>query len=305
MKKFIITIAAVMLMTVLAATAAFASDYDSVAKELSGIGMFRGTGTGFELDRAPTRAEAAVMLVRLYGAEDQAKADFAAGKISDPFTDVKNYAAPYVAWLYNKGLTTGTSATTFTPSAACSNQMYCAFVLRALGYGSSDFKYADTLAFAEKKGFYSSEIFSGKFLRDDLAAVTYQALAVDMKDGSTYLLDSLVKGGAISAASAQAMKTKMETYRAMEKSMSAADSETMDADMTITMDYNIDENGTKTAQKGVTSGNIKMITKGSDIQMASVMKTTIDGADAGTASVWMKDGWVYVKSRCRGNDDAV
>ena len=37
------------------------------------------------------------------------------------------------------------------------------------------------------------------FLRDDLAAVTYQALGADLKDGSTYLLASLVESGAIDA----------------------------------------------------------------------------------------------------------
>ena len=117
MKKFLMTLAAVMLMAVLIASAAFASDFDSTAKELSKVGMFKGTGTSFDLDRAPTRGEAAVMLVRLYGAEAAAKADFSAGKISSPFTDCKNYTAPYVAWLYAKGLTKGSSATTFTPGA--------------------------------------------------------------------------------------------------------------------------------------------------------------------------------------------
>ena len=59
---------------------ASASSYDSVAEELSAIGVFRGTAGGFELDRAPTRSEAAIMLVRLYGAEDEAKAAYEAGQ---------------------------------------------------------------------------------------------------------------------------------------------------------------------------------------------------------------------------------
>ena len=43
--------------------AASASDYDSAAQELSSIGIFRGTASGsFDLDRAPTRSEAAIML---------------------------------------------------------------------------------------------------------------------------------------------------------------------------------------------------------------------------------------------------
>lgn len=293
MKKIMITITVVMLMTVLATTAAFASNYDSVANELSQIGMFRGTGTGFELDRAPTRAEAATMLVRIYGAEDEAEADFTSGKITNPFTDVKNNAAPYIAWIYNKGLTNGTSSTTFTPNANCDAKMYCAFVLRALGYDSSDFKYADVLTFAEQKGFYSSTMFTGPFTRDDMAAVTYQALAVNLKDGSTYLLDSLVKSGAVDKTAAAPITSKIETYRAMEKATKAADSSNIDADINQIMDYSMTISGQETTGTSTTTGNIKVITKDSDIQMASEMDTVAEGATS-TIEMWLKDGWMYM-----------
>ena len=67
--------------------------------------------------------------------------------------------------------------------------MYCAFLLRALGYEDGvDFLYADTLDFAMLHGLFNlSMLDAAPFLRDDLAAVTYQALGADLKDGSTYL----------------------------------------------------------------------------------------------------------------------
>ena len=74
MKRILTILAATLLLTAAMAGTASASSYDSVAEELSAIGVFRGTAGGFELDRAPTRSEAAIMLVRLYGAEDEAKA---------------------------------------------------------------------------------------------------------------------------------------------------------------------------------------------------------------------------------------
>ena len=128
------------------------------------------------------------MLVRLYGAEDEAKAAYEAGEISMPFTDVSETAAPSVAWLYSQGITNGTSATTFGASSPCSAKMYCAFLLRALGYEDGvDFLYADTLDFAMLHGLFNlSMLDAAPFLRDDLAAVTYQALGADLKDGSTY-----------------------------------------------------------------------------------------------------------------------
>ena len=94
MKRILTILAATLLLTAAMAGTASASSYDSVAEELSAIGVFRGTAGGFELDRAPTRSEAAIMLVRLYGAEDEAKAAYEAGEISMPFTDVSETAAP-------------------------------------------------------------------------------------------------------------------------------------------------------------------------------------------------------------------
>lgn len=94
MKRILTILAATLLLTAAMAGTASASSYDSVAEELSAIGVFRGTAGGFELDRAPTRSEAAIMLVRLYGAEDEAKAAYEAGEISMPFTDVSETGAP-------------------------------------------------------------------------------------------------------------------------------------------------------------------------------------------------------------------
>ena len=131
MKRIFVTALAVTLLVVSLSVSASASRNDELAKELAAIGMFRGTSSGFELDRAPTRSEAAIMLTRLYGAEDKAKADYEAGTITHPFTDVSAFSSPYVAWLYANGITKGTSATTFSASKSCTLTNYAAFLLRA------------------------------------------------------------------------------------------------------------------------------------------------------------------------------
>ena len=124
MKRFLTVFFTALLLTAALCVTASASDYDAVAGDLSAIGMFRGTANGFELDRAPKRSEAAIMLVRLYGAEEEAKAAYDAGEISHPFTDVSEFTSPYVAWLYNKGITKGATATTFGSASTCSAKMY-------------------------------------------------------------------------------------------------------------------------------------------------------------------------------------
>lgn len=50
MKRILTILAATLLLTAAMAGTASASSYDSVAEELSAIGVFRGTAGGFELD---------------------------------------------------------------------------------------------------------------------------------------------------------------------------------------------------------------------------------------------------------------
>lgn len=290
MKRFLTILFTTLLLAAALCVTASASDYDAVAEDLSAIGMFRGTASGFELDRAPTRSEAAIMLVRLYGAEDAAKAAYEAGEIKHPFTDVSDFASPYVAWVYTNGISNGTSATTFGSANKCSLQNYAVFLLRALGYqDGKDFQYADALPFAQSKGFYEPLMFSGDFLRDDLAALTYQALAADMADGKTYLLDSLTQSGAIDAKAAAPMTEKIQAYRAMESAMADLDDDSMDVD--IDMDMDMTMGAEKIASK--TTGNMKMIVKDKDIQMACTMKTAAMGENM-DIGMWMKDGWLYM-----------
>ena len=199
-----------------------AARYEDAAKELSTIGIFRGTSEGFDLDRAPTRSEAAIMLTRLFGAEDAAKEAYAAGEIACPFTDVSAFSSPYVAWLYDRGIVNGTGATTFGAANPCTLKNYAAFLLRALGYvDGEDFQYADALSFARSKGLGNPFIFphgneteNRAFLRDDLAEMTYEALFTDKKGGETWLLQSLLDSGALDADAAAPLRAKMEQIRA-------------------------------------------------------------------------------------------
>ena len=127
-------------LTALLTVPAFAAEDTACAERLDALGLFRGTEAGYELDRAPTRAEAGVMLVRLLGAEEEAQAL----TYTAPFTDLMGWEQPYVQYLYENGLTTGVSETDFAPNEPCSAQMYAAFLLRALGYSEAagDFSYA-------------------------------------------------------------------------------------------------------------------------------------------------------------------
>ena len=63
------------------------------------------------------------------------EASFSKAKVGNPFVDVKpgSYYEDAVIWAVGKGITGGTSATTFDPNAACSRAQAVAFLWRAAG----------------------------------------------------------------------------------------------------------------------------------------------------------------------------
>ena len=189
---------------------AFAANYTNCADALHEMGLFQGTQNGYDLDRTPTRAEAAVMLVRLLGKEAEAKTL----TYTAPFTDLKGWEKPYVQYLYSNGLANGTNRTTFNPTGKCTAQMYAVFLLRALGYSdTADFSYANAIETAREQGIYDTGIINVQnFLRDDAAAASYTVLSVSPKNSEGTLLDQLVSGNAITEADAKSYQNLFSTY---------------------------------------------------------------------------------------------
>ena len=189
---------------------AFAANYTNCADSLHEMGLFQGTQNGYDLDRTPTRAEAAVMLVRLLGKEDEAKAL----TYTAPFTDLKGWEKPYVQYLYSNGLANGTNRTTFNPTGKCTAQIYAVFLLRALGYSdTADFSYANAIETAREQGIYDTGIINVQnFLRDDAAAASYTVLSVSPKNSEGTLLDQLVSENAITEADAKRYQSLFSSY---------------------------------------------------------------------------------------------
>lgn len=185
------------------------ADYTASADILYELGLFQGAGVDrfgrpvYELEEPCTRAEAAVMLVRLLGLEDEAKS--AAGT---PFTDLQDWQAPYVNLLYHRGMIRGASYDKFEPETPCTAQMYAALMLRALGYSdqSGDFTYENALSFAMQIGLidnFSCDL--DDFRRDDAAQMSRMALELTPKGSETDLLGKLVQDGAVDATKAESV----------------------------------------------------------------------------------------------------
>ncbi len=167
------------------------------------------------------------------------------------------------------------------------------FLLRALGYkDGTDFQYAQATNLAQTCGFYTPLLFDGTFLRDDLAALTYQALAANVKGTDTSLLASLIASGAIDKTAAKPLTDKIDAYRALVTSTSGMESHSMDLDTVSVTDMTIKADGKTTSSKMTTSSSTQSIINGSDIRMAVTSKTTADGT-AVESSSWIKNGWLY------------
>lgn len=229
-----------MLLVVGMLVAAGASSYDHCADQLKALGLFQGTEQGYELDRAPTRAEAATMLVRLLGKEaDAQKLEYTA-----PFTDLEDWQKPYVQYLYDNELTSGATETTFEPESLCSAQMYTTFLLRALGYSdaeAADFTYQDAITFGESIGLVDyANCNQQKFLRDHIAAMSLTALNTAVKgDEDTVLLEKLVADGAVAQADAKDLLAFFDSFNSYVKAseqMGAASQ----SDMTMSIAASVD-----------------------------------------------------------------
>ena len=220
MKKTVFSMFLVLVLLMGMVLPAGAADDKAVrsADYLHSLGLFNGVGTDaagkpiYDLDRAPTRQEAVTMLIRLLGKEAEALS----GSWQTPFTDVDDWAAAYVGYAYEKGLTKGTGETTFGGNETVSATQYITFILRALGYESeTDFAWdsawdrSDALGITD--GTYSASN-NGAFRRGDVVIVSASALSAKTKDGRQTLLELLKKQGAVGKEAEVLQKPMEEQY---------------------------------------------------------------------------------------------
>ncbi len=167
----------------------------AAAGRLYELGLFQGKGDtaegkpNYALTDDMNRMEAVTMLVRLMGQEKVALE----GTWTTPFTDVEDWAKPYVGYAYENGLTQGVDdkAGLFGSKETVTAAQYLTFVLRALGYDSAtDFKWdspwtlSDTLKITN--GEYNAE---STFDRGNAVLISATALDVKVKAGDKTLLE--------------------------------------------------------------------------------------------------------------------
>lgn len=169
------------------ATPGINNDPEVQAQALKALGLFLGTEQGFALRRTMTRGEAAAMLVRYLGGEQQAQS----GKWKHPFTDVPAWADGYVGWLFQKGLTKGVSEKKYGAAQPITGLQYATFLSRVLT-DADDYMASGMLTSTEVSNFSSM---GGGIKRADAVALSVRALTrYGSKEGKPLAAQLLEQG---------------------------------------------------------------------------------------------------------------
>ena len=156
---------------------------------LKAVGVMTGDENGnFNPDKLVTRAEMAVVMANLL---DLKVEDFKGAKI--PFTDVPEWAVPYVAACYADGITAGISATQYGSNNSVTTAQAALMMMKALGYFQLDKDFGSDWQVATVKQGSKIDIFNGisagasaAMTRNDVAQLALNTLKATMveTDGS-------------------------------------------------------------------------------------------------------------------------
>jgi len=167
---------------------------------LSALNVLRGNSDGnLMLDKFTERVEGAVMLVRLLGAEEYA----GSAGLYHPFSDVPDWANPYIGYLYQTGLTNGIGNNKFGSRDYIDEKSYLAFLLRALGYSDKngrDFTWDTVGSTALKAGLLvpgEEVLISNLLKRERLSQLSWRAMFLNHRVHNKPLLICLYEQGMI------------------------------------------------------------------------------------------------------------
>lgn len=223
-KRLLAFLCAMVLLTgALPLAAALEGEANRAADTLHTLGLVNGTAGGdYALNTPATRAQAAVLLVRLAGAEKAAAAD---NWISG-FRDVPAWALSAVNYAARQKWVTGVTQLDFRPNEAITANAWCAFLLRMVGYSeqAGDFAVDDAAVFAHRIGLVA-DLYSGTLTRGELFQTMVNALPFSYRDDSGTVIGRLVEAGVSSRSAANALgllTAELTARQVADRHMSAA-----------------------------------------------------------------------------------
>lgn len=175
------------------------------ADALHTLGLINGTGaSGYALESPATRAQAAVLLVRLAGAQQDAAAD----NWFSGYRDVPAWVSRAVHYAVHQGWidSPASAGLDFHPDTAITADEWFTFLLRMLGYDddAGDFSPDSAALFAQHIGL-TPQASTGSLSRGQLFVLLESALSFSYKDGSATVISRLIDRGIVSRAAANAL----------------------------------------------------------------------------------------------------
>ena len=198
---FALLCALVLLVSAVPAASALEGEASRAADTLAALNIVRGD---YALDSSATRAHAAVLLVRLAGAEQAAARETVTTR--SPYYAAPAYARSSIAYAAAQGWITSLTAQSYRPDEPVTADAWCAMLLRMLGYSdkAGDFTTSGAAVFAQRIGLLSQPL-SGELTRGQLFQSMRDALTFSYKDGSSTVAERLVERGAASRATVSAL----------------------------------------------------------------------------------------------------
>ena len=184
----------VLLSLLLSGVCAYAADdrATKAADVLYELGLFAGTGTNedgspiYSLDRALTRQEAMTLFINLLGKGKEAME----ASWTMPFTDVDDWAKPFIGYAYAHDFTAGVAEDLFGSNDPVTSDQYMTYLLLALGYEQgTDFDWDKASVFAMLHGFHDALV-GNAVKRSDAVLWNCNALGLPKKDSEEGILGS-------------------------------------------------------------------------------------------------------------------
>ena len=192
MKKiFIIIITVIMVFQFSMTAVAQSYQNEKIADSLKYLGVFQGTDTGYALDKTLTRVEAITMIVRLLGKEECALSQ----QYNAPFTDVPDWAKPYVNYAYHNNITKGVSETEFNSYTEITIAQFLTLILRLLGYDdqAGQFQWNKPFDLAYSINLIDDSIEDNICYRDKMVLFCWNALHCNMPKHDKLLVSRLIE----------------------------------------------------------------------------------------------------------------
>jgi len=111
------------------------SQYPDAAAVITALGVMEGDEGGMRYGDTVTREEAATIVCRLLLSPSVAK--LLSKTVNAPYEDTTGWSAGYVAYLKEKNVVNGVSATQFNPKGNVTGLQFAKMLLTALGYGKA------------------------------------------------------------------------------------------------------------------------------------------------------------------------